>query len=91
MSARISLMYKRSGGCNTEHICGECAYCIPSKVRKKEFICEKHGEDPTSWKKSWTSCSFWSKTKPKQVKRKPRAKKPKLKEETGGQMKLVLN
>ena len=92
MSARISLMYKRSGGCNTEHTCGDCRYYIRSQGHPREFMCEKHGEDGTYWKATWLSCKFVNGEKPKPApkKRKPRAKKPKLKEEATGQLQLIL-
>ena len=92
MSARISLMYKRSGGCNTEHTCGDCNYCVPSTIHKKEFICQKHGEEETYWRTSWMACRFWSAIEPKPKKRKPRAKKPKANNysiETTGQLQMV--
>jgi len=90
MSARISLMYKRSGGCNTEHTCGDCISCVRSPARSKEFMCEKHGDQDSNWKRSWMACRFWEGEEPKPKKRKPRTKKPKLKEEATGQLQLVL-
>ena len=90
MSARISQMYKRSGGCNTEHKCGECISCIPSPVRSKDYMCSRHGEPDSHWHRSWMGCKYWSDGAKKPKKRKPRAKKAeKYKEETAGQMKMI--
>ena len=86
MSARISLMYKRSGGCNTEHKCSECKYYIRSKEHPREFMCERHGEDGTYWQ-NWMACKFWKEPEAK-PKRKPR-KTAKYKQEATGQMQMV--
>ena len=92
MSARISQMYKRSGGCNTEHKCGECISFIQSPVRSREFMCNKHGDADSHWHSSWMACRYWGTEEPKPKKRKPRAKKQKAskyKEETTGQLQMV--
>ena len=99
MSATISLMYKRSGGCSVGKTCGECKHFIHSKEIPKSFICEKHGEEHTFWKATWTACKYIDgepiiqpkkKRKLGTKSRKPRTKKPKLKEEETGQFSLVL-
>lgn len=82
MSARISLMYKRSGGCNTKHKCGECRYYIPSKASPRTYMCKQHGEDSSLWKGAWLACKGF---------RKPIKKRAtKLKEEPTGQLQMVL-
>ena len=86
MSARISLMYKRSGGCNTEHKCSECSHYVPSTIRRKEYICELHGEEETFWQSNWMSCKYWQEPEAKPKKRKIR--KTKLKQETTGQIRM---
>ena len=83
MAARISKMYKDSGGCKPKYLCGNCRYYIQSKERPKEHICKKHGEDPSSWKDSWMACRFFMNPIKKQA--------AKLTEETNGQMQLVLS
>lgn len=85
MSARISKMYKDSGGCNTEHKCKECRYFTESKITPKTYICKHHGEEDTLWKGAWYSCKGFRKPIKK---RKP---KTKLKEEATGQLQMVLS
>jgi hypothetical protein len=83
MSARISKMYKDSGGCKVGKTCGECRYFIPSSMRRNEYICKKHGEEETYWKDSWTACRMF--------KNPIKKKKTKYKEETTGQLQMVLS
>ena len=54
MSARISQMYKRSGGCNTEHKCGECKHFASTGIGD-EHICKRQGNDD-NWDSTWLSC-----------------------------------
>ena len=83
MSARISKMYKDSGGCKPGKTCEECRYFLPSVEKPKERICKKHGEENSYWKASYMACKFF--------KNPIKKKQAKLAEETGGQMKLILD
>lgn len=89
MNARISLMYKRSGGAVPEHECKDCTSCKKSPERKREFMCERHGESNSNWNPSWVACRYWTDGNQKQKNRKPRTKKPKLNEEVTGQLQMV--
>lgn len=58
MSARISMMYKRSGGCDRENVCGKCEYYV-----KRENRCKMHrvftGEEDAEWDKAWMACKHF--------------------------------
>lgn len=60
MSARISLMYKRSGGCSRENVCERCEYYI-----RRENRCKMHqaitGEEDIEWKGDWMACKLFIK------------------------------
>ena len=92
MSARISKMYKDSGGCNTEHKCSECIHFAQSPVRSREHMCKHHGDPDSHWHGSWMACKFYGNEEPKPKKRKPRSKKSKASRfavETTGQLQMV--
>ena len=54
----ISRMYRRSGGCDVKHRCGECIYYQESLEVRNGVICGLH-ESNLLWKKSWMACKFW--------------------------------
>lgn len=70
MSAGISLMYKNSGGCDKDNICGKCGYLETNKTKAGAFYyCTFHrnitGEDHL-WKTSFMACrNFIQKGKPR--------------------------
>jgi len=81
MSARISRMYKLSGGCKTGRSCKECRYYAESKVTPRTYICKKHEEEDTLWVGRWTACKWFKNPIKKRA--------TKYKEETTGQLQMV--
>lgn len=61
MSARISLMYKRSGGCDRFHTCSDCEALRTDPEDVRNFICAEHGDAGTLWNKNWMACKKWKK------------------------------
>lgn len=60
MSARISFMYRRSGGCDRFHTCGECGQL--SKNKKDDCACKRHEKETSEtapWKTSYMACKFF--------------------------------
>lgn len=58
---RISEMYKRSGGTNYEHVCGECNHFKCVKLNKvRQSICDIHGDEKVEWKKTYIACKFYN-------------------------------
>lgn len=70
MSAGISYMYRKSGGCDWKHRCMDCKYMAISESRsfgKKDEVyrCTKHPgkESSDRWKPGYTACRYWKETK----------------------------
>ena len=57
MSARISKMYKDSGGCKVGKTCGECRYYANSGI-KNEYVCKRQVSDDL-WDGKWPACKFF--------------------------------
>lgn len=57
MSARISKMYKDSGGCKVGKTCGECRYYANSGI-KNEYVCKRQVSDDL-WDGKWSACKFF--------------------------------
>ncbi len=63
MSAGISAMYKRSGGCTREEICGRCGYyeeeeergLVTERCRLHEAV---YGEEHV-WNGNWMACKHY--------------------------------
>ena len=74
MSAKISKMYKDSGGC-VARTCEECGYLSILEERKTKTIyrCDKHkelcGEDAI-WKPTYIACKFFKERNKKREKSK---------------------
>lgn len=63
MAAKISAMYKKSGGTNYRHWCHECRYLMRYDDRKRSKCkCLLYGDDGTSatdWNDGWVACKNW--------------------------------
>lgn len=55
----ISEMYRRSGGCDREHICSECLAYVPSEKVKRSHTCKLHPERPPFWQSGWMACRLF--------------------------------
>lgn len=67
MSARISKMYKESGGCSP-HQCEECKFLTVLEKRKTHdvFKCNRHQElcnEEAIWKPTYTACKYFKERK----------------------------
>lgn len=81
MSATISLMYKRSGGCDREHICRGCSYLEKAKTKTyTSYHCTFHkiiSGEIAAWKPDYMACKNYL----------PKGK-PRFKEQKDGQLSL---
>lgn len=63
MSARISKMYKKSGGTDYKHRCETCEYLMRYQLKRRTNCkCLLFGDDGThesDWKEDWTACHFY--------------------------------
>lgn len=65
MSATISEMYRRSGGCDYKNRCNDCDWLLKVKAHNRNhYKCLRYGdgglEDAKSdWRNNYTACKFF--------------------------------
>lgn len=88
MSARISYMYRTSGGCDKEHLCEKCGYFLNDNknglVTERCRLHESMTGEEHVWNGNWMACKHYQ--------QKGRSgKMPKYKPDRFGQMCMTFN